>query len=69
MDCCPVSTLNNEWMDVIGIVQMSEGGGMGGGFTSPSKLLEETNVFFFYRNIILGEKNRVDKWKDRNKDK
>ena len=65
---CPVSTLSGDWMDVVGLVNMSESSGMGGGgFIPPSLLLEETNIFFHYRNIILGEKNRIEKFKDKNK--
>ena len=47
---------------------MSEGGGMGGGWIDPNVFLNCTQAYWSFRNIILGEKNRIEKLKEK-KDK
>lgn len=65
---CPVSLLDEETIELVNIILMSEGG-MGGGRVLPSELLDETAFYFNARAVVLSEQRKIEKLKDRKKRK
>lgn len=63
---CPVSMVTDgELVEAIGMVNIAEGGGMGGSRVFVSQLIEEPAFYFNIRSIIVGEQSRIEKWKDK----
>lgn len=65
---CPLSSINYEVMEVVNIVLLCEGGGMGGSRVLPSVLVGEAVYYFNVRSIVLAEQRRIEKIKDKVKD-
>jgi len=58
--------------DIIDLIEMCEGSGMGTSSRSPKAMLEEANAYFTLRNIVMCEKGRIAEIKhkrDKLKDK
>ena len=60
---CPVGRIDGEAAEIVNIIEMSEGGGMGGGWVSPSLMLQESMTYWNCRRIVLHEKNKIDRWR------
>jgi len=66
-DRCPVSMLEMSACVDVSVVEACEGGGMGGSSMLPSQFLEETQYFHNVRQIVLNEKWKIEKKKDKGK--
>jgi hypothetical protein len=56
---CPISALNKRIVNIITFIEMVEGGEMASSTRLPSALLDETNAYFVWRDIILGERGQI----------
>lgn len=65
---CPIQDLNQEASEVISMVNLCEGGGMGGGRIVPSLLLDEPQFYWNVRLVVLGEMRRIEEFKREKKD-
>ena len=50
---------------MINFIEMAEGGDMGSSSRSASLLMEETELFFNVRLVIMAEKGRIHEVKDK----
>lgn len=66
---CPLIALDEEAMRLVNVVLLCEGGGMGGSRILPSQYLGETAVYWNIRSVVLREQRRIQKIKDKNKEK
>lgn len=66
-DRCPISALDAKACEAVAIVEACEGGGFGGGMILPSMLLSESQFYHNVRQIVLHEKWRLSKLRDKKK--
>ena len=64
---CPLSSSlhDREAHEIIGIIEMCEGGESGSSTRSPTALLEEPNFYFNVRSIVQNEKGRIWRLKEK----
>jgi len=60
---CPISAIDEEALRIVNIVQLCEGGGLGGTRVPPSFFLYETAFYMNVRSIVYEEKRRIDRIK------
>lgn len=64
-DRCPVSLLDADACETVAIVDVWEGGGLGGSSMMPSAFLAESKYAHNVRQIVLHEKWKVEKIKEK----
>lgn len=60
---CPLNIADDDAWEVVNIVLMAEGGGMGVSRIMPSQIMDETNFWWNVRSVIIGEQNKIEKLK------
>lgn len=54
-----MSVLKKNIVNIITFIEMVEGGEMASSARLPSDLLDETNAYFVWRDIVLGERGQI----------
>lgn len=67
MDRCPIVNVDDDAVELVGIITLCEGGGMGGSRVFPSDIINETAFYFNARSIVLSEKGRIEKIREKRK--
>lgn len=62
-----MSEVDGEAAEVVNIISVAEGGGLGGSRVLPSAWLEETMYFHNARVIVLKERNRIERYREAHK--
>lgn len=60
--------VDREALEAAHLVMQCAGGGFGGGMISPDFLLSEPAFYLNVRSVVLGEQQRIDKYKDKHKE-
>ncbi len=66
---CPLKSLDSDSLEITQFCLLCEGGGMSVSRLLPSQALEETAYFWTVRGVILSEQRRIEKMRDKKREK